>query len=531
MFLGFLCLIVIVGIIIFVFKSNNTDNCDSSNNTITVNHSVVDSNESTAVEELTALDYDELYAFENMTLKEYLSYQWSLETAVEKLGNEKAVIKTVRTSAQAIDANNDLKAGELSINFYGIKFAYNIGGTINYASFNKFKFLNFTVHAARDTISAISIGDAVFYLANSEIKEFQDFCNRYDHFITNMNYAVLGECESIISNLSKNDDINRAVYNLVSKIDQEIISNETINNIFFTLLAGNNIILYNYLNILSDELEKITDYCNKDQGIVGFANKNLQVFFTFSEILEEKFSVNTDYVLYIVYKLFMNYLTDFYSIQWEKDYGYVFESAKMSIDDFVKKCFIDKIVYYEDHNALTCLSYYYIYHSKENIKTYEKACKNIKAIYNEFLHEKEKESFFNTQQDVTDDNKIMYTLKDIDNMSGVEFENFICELFTRLGYRASTTKASGDQGIDIIVEKNSKVTGVQTKCYSQTVGNSAVQEAVAGKAFYNCDKVMVITNNYFTKSAIELAQKNNVILWNRDVLISRIEETDIYKGI
>ncbi len=111
-----------------------------------------------------------------------------------------------------------------------------------------------------------------------------------------------------------------------------------------------------------------------------------------------------------------------------------------------------------------------------------------------------------------------YTLKDIDLMTGIEFENFLCDLFQKMGYHTLSTKASGDQGIDVIAEKDSIKIGIQAKCYTGTVGNSAIQEAVAGKTYYSCDKVMVITNSRFTKAAMDLAKSNNVILWDRDTL-------------
>jgi len=107
---------------------------------------------------------------------------------------------------------------------------------------------------------------------------------------------------------------------------------------------------------------------------------------------------------------------------------------------------------------------------------------------------------------------------------GSEFEHFICELYKKMGYSAEVTKQSGDQGLDVIAERNGRKIGIQAKCYSGTVGNFAVQEAVAGKSYYNCDKVVVITNNFFTTSAIELAKSNNVILWNRDILKEKINE-------
>ena len=45
-----------------------------------------------------------------------------------------------------------------------------------------------------------------------------------------------------------------------------------------------------------------------------------------------------------------------------------------------------------------------------------------------------------------------YTLNDIDLMTGIEFENFLCDLFEKMGYHSLSTKASGDQGIDVIAE-------------------------------------------------------------------------------
>ena len=118
-----------------------------------------------------------------------------------------------------------------------------------------------------------------------------------------------------------------------------------------------------------------------------------------------------------------------------------------------------------------------------------------------------------------------YTIDDIDLMTGQEFENFIAELFSRLGYETEVTKASGDQGIDVIASKNGVKIGIQTKCYSGTIGNRAIQEAVAGKNYYRLDKAMVITNNHFTESAQQLARANSIVLWDRNTLKEKINNT------
>lgn len=122
------------------------------------------------------------------------------------------------------------------------------------------------------------------------------------------------------------------------------------------------------------------------------------------------------------------------------------------------------------------------------------------------------------------DDSTKITIGDIDIMSGSEFEQYIAKLFKSYGYKTEVTKASGDQGIDVIAEKNGIKYAIQAKCYNSPVGNHAIMEAVAGAKYYDADQIMVITNNTFTKSAIELAKKNNVHLWDRKVLIEKISE-------
>lgn len=119
------------------------------------------------------------------------------------------------------------------------------------------------------------------------------------------------------------------------------------------------------------------------------------------------------------------------------------------------------------------------------------------------------------------------TIKDFDSMTGTEFEIFCANLLKRNGYiNVSGTKASGDQGIDILAQKDGVRYGIQCKCFSGNVGNSAVQEAYAGKTFYNCHVAVVLTNRQFTESAVELANKNGVLLWSRGKLLELMKNTE-----
>lgn len=110
-------------------------------------------------------------------------------------------------------------------------------------------------------------------------------------------------------------------------------------------------------------------------------------------------------------------------------------------------------------------------------------------------------------------------------MSAFDFEELIVELFSRMGYKAESTKKSGDQGVDVIARKGCVTIAIQTKNYPHTiVGNKAVQEVVAGMAYYKASNAMVITNSSFTKSAIELAKANNVVLWDKTTLGEKLAE-------
>lgn len=114
-----------------------------------------------------------------------------------------------------------------------------------------------------------------------------------------------------------------------------------------------------------------------------------------------------------------------------------------------------------------------------------------------------------------------------DEMDGHQFEYFCADVLRRNGFEnVSVTSGSGDQGIDIIAYKDDIKYGIQCKCYHSDIGNKAVQEVYAGKAYYNCHIGIVLTNRDFTRSAIELARNNGVILWNRTKLLQMIENCE-----
>lgn len=108
---------------------------------------------------------------------------------------------------------------------------------------------------------------------------------------------------------------------------------------------------------------------------------------------------------------------------------------------------------------------------------------------------------------------------EMDEMEGHDFEYYCAELLREAGFQdVEVTRGSGDFGADILCERDGVTYAVQCKCYESVVGVHAVQEAYAGKAFYDCMVGAVMTNRYFTGPAVTCARKLNVLLWDRGYL-------------
>lgn len=109
-------------------------------------------------------------------------------------------------------------------------------------------------------------------------------------------------------------------------------------------------------------------------------------------------------------------------------------------------------------------------------------------------------------------------LSKIDTMSGEEFELFLCSHFTKLHYYVKHIGKSGDYGADLILRKRNDKIAVQAKRYKAKVGVAAIQQVIAAKEYYHCNKAIVVTNSFFTKNAKTLAKNCNVELWDRNTL-------------
>lgn len=114
-------------------------------------------------------------------------------------------------------------------------------------------------------------------------------------------------------------------------------------------------------------------------------------------------------------------------------------------------------------------------------------------------------------------------LRKVDCMEGHAFEYWCADLVEKNGFiNVSVTQGSGDQGVDVLAEKDGVKYAIQCKCYSSDLGNSPIQQVNAGKTIYHCHLGIVMTNRSFTTGAKKAAEATGVLLWDRNKLVELI---------
>ena len=111
------------------------------------------------------------------------------------------------------------------------------------------------------------------------------------------------------------------------------------------------------------------------------------------------------------------------------------------------------------------------------------------------------------------------------NMEGHEFEYYCANLLEQHGFiDVEVTRGSGDFGIDVLAEKDGVSYAIQCKRYEKPVGVKAVQEAYAGRDYYDRMVGAVMTNQYFTAPAVEAAKKLKILLWDGGYIESMVSD-------
>ena len=308
-------------------------------------------------------------------------------------------------------------------------------------------------------------------------------------------------------------------------------SNKEFNTILHNLTDKENF----DINLATNELYEIYTYCylNKFNIVLNKIDiHNMLAILIYKEY--DYFEINDKYKNKIKIKNSIDNLIDVYdklnyknltklNFRLHKDMHYSFLS-----EDFIK--------YYLDLNSCDEKIFFRILLDDKLKETLARILKinlekDIEKVEKDIEYKNKVKQIENAKKKILE-NKIMFkkehdlstiTYNSIRN--GYDFEKFVAKLYSQLGYNVEeVTKKSGDQGADVILEKDGKKYVVQAKFYSSSVGNHAVQEVVAAKEYYNAQDGIVVTNNDFTKSAIELAYANDITLVNGKKIMKYLEK-------
>lgn len=104
-----------------------------------------------------------------------------------------------------------------------------------------------------------------------------------------------------------------------------------------------------------------------------------------------------------------------------------------------------------------------------------------------------------------------------------EFEDFIIDLVTKLDYEIiEKVPLINNQSVDFIAIKDKVKFAFQCKFHNAPINYGTIKEIIYGVKFFDSHVGVVVTNNSFRKPARELADSNNIVLWDGDDLVRLI---------
>lgn len=115
--------------------------------------------------------------------------------------------------------------------------------------------------------------------------------------------------------------------------------------------------------------------------------------------------------------------------------------------------------------------------------------------------------------------------KSLPPLSPPQFEQFVADLYTRMGYKTRVTQQSRDQGIDVIAQQATamgmETVIIQCKHYpSGTVGEPDVRNLLgAWQEYRQAQRAVLVTSGRFSAGAIALAGKHQIKLIDQQELL------------
>lgn len=122
-----------------------------------------------------------------------------------------------------------------------------------------------------------------------------------------------------------------------------------------------------------------------------------------------------------------------------------------------------------------------------------------------FIVKRNRRNYFYKQQE---------KISDLQAMHPKDFEEYLSEMYRRLGYSSKTTSYGKDHGIDVIIQKDGKKYAIQAKRYNNKnyVGEPEVRNFFGSYADSDYTSGFFITTSFFSRAAIEWSKNRNITL-------------------
>lgn len=118
-------------------------------------------------------------------------------------------------------------------------------------------------------------------------------------------------------------------------------------------------------------------------------------------------------------------------------------------------------------------------------------------------------------------NPTQITLEQADQLHPNLFEAAIAALYNAMNFKVILTPFANDKGADVVAIGKNECVLIQAKQSKSKIGIEAVQEIYGAKNYYESIfgesfNLVIITNSYYSPSALNLSESNNVHLINRE---------------
>lgn len=110
---------------------------------------------------------------------------------------------------------------------------------------------------------------------------------------------------------------------------------------------------------------------------------------------------------------------------------------------------------------------------------------------------------------------------EIGKMGKTQFVIYICKLFSLKGYEVIYTPIADNNNVDLLIKRDGITRAVGCLLANKVMCAEDVKPVYEGKNFYEADGVLVVTNMYFDRTALDFAKAHKITLVDRNILVDQ----------